>query len=190
MNYDEGIPDSTANDYDGTNSGSTDSTGKISRADYFDGADHIYTDSNPGFGTGPFTLEAWYKGTQDASWKGIAGAAVSGVDGFTMLNHNGEVTSWINTDTDIGPTINSGSWEHCALVRDGSTVYLYHDGSESSFATSSASVTNAQVFWIGGWGHTSYKVIGDIDEVRISNIKRSADWIYASYNTNINGCQE
>ena len=34
--------------------------------------------------------------------------------------------------------------------------------------------------WIGGWYH-NYNFVGDIDEVRISKVARSADWIRLQY---------
>ncbi len=34
--------------------------------------------------------------------------------------------------------------------------------------------------WIGGWYH-NYDFVGDIDEVRISNVVRSADWVRLQY---------
>ena len=34
--------------------------------------------------------------------------------------------------------------------------------------------------WIGGWYH-NYDFIGDIDEVRVSKVKRSADWVKLQY---------
>ena len=34
--------------------------------------------------------------------------------------------------------------------------------------------------WIGGW-YNNYDFVGDIDEVRISKVARSADWIKLQY---------
>jgi len=34
--------------------------------------------------------------------------------------------------------------------------------------------------WIGGW-YGNYDFIGDIDEVRISKVARSADWVKLEY---------
>ena len=34
--------------------------------------------------------------------------------------------------------------------------------------------------WIGGW-YNNYDFVGDIDEVRISKVARSADWMRLQY---------
>ncbi len=41
-------------------------------------------------------------------------------------------------------------------------------------------IKNPARFWIGGW-YNRFSFVGDIDEVRISNVTRSADWIRLQY---------
>jgi len=41
-------------------------------------------------------------------------------------------------------------------------------------------ILNPARMWIGGW-YNNYNFIGDMDEVRISNVARSADWVRLQY---------
>ena len=36
-------------------------------------------------------------------------------------------------------------------------------------------IKNPAKLWIGGW-YNRYDFVGDLDEVRVSNVARSADW--------------
>lgn len=73
------------------------------------------------------------------------------------------------TATFTGGTVNNGVWYHVALVRSGSTVTLYVDG--SSVATSSNSSTLGFASpTIAAFGRGVGEIF--IDEVRISNIAR------------------
>ncbi|MHA2334888.1 MAG: DUF2341 domain-containing protein, partial [Candidatus Hodarchaeales archaeon] len=184
------MKDSTSYSNHGTSQGSiTGTDAHIDGGLVFDGSDdYVNTSSNPNFGTGSFTIMVWYKGGETGNYRGLAGAAITGSTGFALNNHGGYLSSWINDDTDTGTiSISDNNWHHCVLVRNGSNGYLYVDGVlDASFLTSSASVDVAQDFWIGGWGNPIYLIGGTIDEVRISNINRSVDWITTEYNNQYN----
>jgi biopolymer transport protein ExbB len=71
-----------------------------------------------------------------------------------------------------------GQWHHVAVAAGGGKLTLYVDGA----AVSSAPVTLQELggnFTIGSANGTRY-LDGDIDEVEVSKVVRSADWIKAS----------
>lgn len=76
-----------------------------------------------------------------------------------------------------------GEWIHVAhTYRDGeSRIYVngQPDGSNTRQGPPLAIKAPAKL-WLGGWYHR-YDFIGDLDEVRISRVARSADWIRLQY---------
>src|SRR6202012_5194982 len=57
---------------------------------------------------------------------------------------------------------------------------IYIDGKLDAQATPKLNIKSPGRLWIGGWYH-NYDFVGDIDEVRISKVARSADWIRLEY---------
>ena len=75
-------------------------------------------------------------------------------------------------------------WQYLAGVYNGSQIINYLDASAGTpVAYSTAIPDNAGALIIGAYVSTSYTFHGVIDEVRISNIARSASWIKATYNS-------
>jgi len=77
----------------------------------------------------------------------------------------------------------TGSWHHVVGTYDGSNIKLFLDGSQVSSVAESGNMNSANgplVFGNdGAFGGGSWN--GSIDEVRISSIARSADWVSAEY---------
>ncbi len=109
------------------------------------------------------TLESGYdkdltvRGSSDAGW--IAGKNV--------------VTSWA-----------AGGWHHIAIVYNGTVASVYSDGVFKSDATINSVVDNNDALRIGvnNDANDNYWV-GKLDEVRIDDALRSADWIKLCYET-------
>lgn len=73
-------------------------------------------------------------------------------------------------------------WIHAAHTYRHGDSRVYIDGvlDGSSSAGPPLAIKSPARMWIGGWyGH--YAFVGDIDEVRISRVARSADWIRLEY---------
>ena len=83
-----------------------------------------------------------------------------------------------------------GEWIHQAFIRDMSSGYVawYYNGSLNNGATSSDPKAKQPV-WAGtaplylGGGASQYSFPGSIDEVRISTVVRSVEWLKASHDT-------
>jgi Concanavalin A-like lectin/glucanases superfamily len=78
--------------------------------------------------------------------------------------------------------VSAGSWQHVVGTFDGSSLRLYKNGSLVAGPKSASPATSANPGgWIGSFSGTQF-FNGDIDEVRISNTNRGADWIRTEYN--------
>jgi len=184
--FDEGTgtssPDFSGNNATATLSGTTLpswGSGKYGTGVTFDGlTGYVTTGTTYPFGTGSFTVAAWYKSSQSSPFLGIVGAANPGNNtGFALENNNGQLAAWVNGVMSSGSTgINNNQWHHLLFTRNGSSLNFYIDGKlDIATTTSSSSVTTTQTLWIGGWGNTSYLTSGSIDEARIYNRALSSD---------------
>lgn len=76
-----------------------------------------------------------------------------------------------------------GQWHHVVhTYAPGSpnVTSIYVDGKFDNSANVTMKLPNLSQMWIGGWRNT-FRFVGDIDEVRISKVARSADWIRLEY---------
>lgn len=191
--------DSTSNANNGTLQNSpTATTGKIDGGVNLASASSNYITApalGTNFGTN-FTVSGWIKrdGTQQAfgtllsdQFSGYVGHAIFWGDPTSGLNSNRlyggfyDGTAWryagMTSDT------SDLTWVYAVLTYDGSTVKLYIDNgapftsSFSGYTRISGIGTNIGKRWDSG----NY-VNGVIDEVRYSDVTRSANWIATEYN--------
>lgn len=74
--------------------------------------------------------------------------------------------------------LTTGDWHHLALTVGGGQLALYVDGSQTGQAPVQAADI-AGTLTIGGSGDGNSYFTGDMDELEVSDIARSADWIKA-----------
>jgi hypothetical protein len=116
-----------------------------------------------------YMLFAWGNGTNAA----FALERSNGSDGFPNA-----VSSYSYTNN---------AWYYLVGTYDGATLRMYvngtADGTISTNSTiASSSTRHATIGRILGTGGNNYPFNGTIDEVRISNTNRSADWVKTEYN--------
>jgi len=131
------------------------------------------------FGTNNFTVEAWiyipalssiaantYLLAKNQSWALSFPTASSGVLNY-YLSSNG--STWdIQSGASLG-TLTAGTWNHVALVRNGTTFTPYLNGVAGTTTTSSLTLNaNLNNVLIGGAG-SGLGFPGYIDDVRITN---------------------
>ena len=186
--------DSTSNFNNGTptkNPAST--TGKIGNALNFDVGDKSYIDvgnanslnlSSSNYSN--WTISLWVKPANNFQSRKYPVMYTYGDYGasFGLAKKNGKMESWrnYNDPIDSNNSVSTGSWNHVVITRTPTNTTFYLNGiSNSSSSSVSINQSNKGSF-IGGY--TNYKdadLKGVIDEVRVSNVNRSADWIKQSY---------
>ena len=195
--------DSTANGY-GINTFSgvnQNATGQIDGANNFDGFNDYMWRAGDGTSLqikGDVTLEAWVwmDNLPSGDWAAIVELAGAGTDVaaenylYTMSVHSdGEVAlghesgagvdHWIDT----GVILNTSQWYHLTAVRDATALEwtLFVNGAQAgpnhSYTQNATGGSNSDV-WVG-WDFNHFD--GTIDEIRISDTTRSAEWIAAQY---------
>ena len=169
--------------------GTTPVPGVIGAARHFPGQKGIFGgDKIPNFPTGasPHTTEAWFRADQP-NGNVIAWGNEHG-QGKVVMQYSSP--PHINMDCYFsGGNVASKSlmppseWAHVVHTYEKGDARLYVngvlDGVNKSPGTPLAIKSPARL-WIGGW-YNNYSFVGDIDEVRISKVARSADWIKLQY---------
>ncbi len=194
--------DATANNNDGTNSGTTAATGKIGSARNFDGnADYIAINDNYASTTeAEITVSAWIKTSQGGDqiiasfdrneyWRleinGNGGG--NGQVGWDILTSGGQI------DFGSSATVDNDTWRYVTGVYDNGAVEIYIDGILNTNTTQGTTfgTGNTRFGFVGvgseaatfdGNQGPSNNFNGEIDEFRISNVARSANWIQTEFN--------
>ena len=190
------ILDSTSNDNDGTKKGANEpieATAKIYKGQDFDGTDD-YVDCGNDTSldiTDEITMDVWVKmrGTQ-STWAGIVSKG----------QNTGSYCLFVNKDTTkIAFRLNGTSatdlysgdlgtdWNHViATYNKNSGIYnqkLYINGVEIRHRTDTLTISISDLDLLIGNTEVGTRYFnGTIDEVRISNVARSAEWIETEYN--------
>lgn len=194
--------DASPNGKNGTNFGTTAVTGLIGGARNFDG-DNDYialNDSYSSTGNQQVTVSAWIK-TSDSGNQIIASfdrneywrleingsGAGPGEVGWDLLTSAGQL------DFGSNATVNSNTWRHIVGVYNAGTTRIFIDGVQNvSFTQGTSFGTGNTRFGFIGVGSEastfnsnqgpSDNFNGDIDELRISNVARTANWIQTEFN--------
>ena len=204
--------DSTQYNNDGmpniTPASNQNATGKVDGADIFDGTDdRVVISDNNSLDTGAnITVEAWVKGSSQA-YKVFTAHCDSGTNQLSWKFYTAATTK-LRIDISDDGTYNVGhrkrydssidvfdnNWHHVVFTFN-STLTIYIDGNADTSPTkvyddaiTSLHNSTADVL-IGAFlssGTPAQFYNGSIDEVRISNTARSADWIKTSYNNQNN----
>lgn len=142
------------------------------------------------------TVEAWAKFPDFAAYRAVLGKANDGVPRRNYVLFSEVTTGKAIFSVTQGGTfkdlvgtsaLSTSAFSHIVGTYDGSTQRVYVNGTqENSVALSGAVDTStADTLWIGcedyGFGAV-YPLAGYVDEVRVSNVARSAGWIAAQYN--------
>ena len=159
--YNKSKPGSSSIKFDGT-------------GDYLSCADSSDWDFLPASG---YTAEAWYKPITHAGTDFIIGQSVNG-NNYWMLGHEDgaglrfESYSGGSLVLNItGGEITDTDWHHIAVVRDGSDVEIFKDGTSVATGTTSSTATFAGELRIGE-GSAHGAMDGYLDEIRLSNTAR------------------
>ena len=181
--------DSTINRNYGTPQGSMNSgdlvAGKLGKAYDFDGSnDYVSVPDSASFddvtGVGQARLISYWINTADT------GSTVLD-KGSSHFFHSTTFSNINSTASTVGPsnatttTVTNSTWHYIAQQYDGTTNYMYaNTGAAESSQSQTADADDNDSVTIGA-GSSTYPA-GKIDELRISNSARSANWIQTEYN--------
>lgn len=188
--------DSTTNNHDGTSNGSMTSSdqvlGMIDGSLDFDGSnDYLDIGSAQSWPTSGITLQGWVKAETAHSGFPISleltsgsgkGATLQVLSGQTFRFGLGNGSSW--TELETNKTYDVGVFYHFVATWDGTTKKIFIDGvQDGNTQNMSGSISyNTGTSFIGiGW-LTGGLFNGILDEIRVSKIARSSDWIVTEFN--------
>ena len=197
----QAILDSTSYANDGTKKGDNEPQevdGRIGKAQSYDGMDdYVDVGDDASLQIGgegeSFTLTAWTQRAASGTEHIVISQGTDALNQGLHLRHRSDNTMrfgfWTN-DLDT-PTAypDVGEWHHWVATYDGATNArkIYRDGVSVAADTSSADYIGPANTEIGKrtWNAQHYN--GLIEEVRISNVARSAAWIKATYHSGNDG---
>lgn len=167
--------------------------GKVGGALDFDGVnDYVSLGNDPSLYPSEITLEAWVKSDVFGSWDGIVTNKKGPADGINLLIGNtqqiaslvGDGTSYTYVRTNWSPPPKTGEWYYIVATHDGTLARLYVDGELEATSTRALAYDPSKPLTLIGEFYSTASDLrfdGLIDEVRISNVARSADWILTNY---------
>jgi hypothetical protein len=135
------------------------SASKHGASAYFDGSGDylsIPDDSSLEFGSGDFTVEFWYKGSDTDQYVTLTtkGSVINGAstgNWVIIMNQyvTGDISVYVADYSLSSPILNTGAvgvsndnWHHIAFVRNGTSFNLYVDGVSKAVTTSSLTFGN------------------------------------------------
>lgn len=84
------------------------------------------------------------------------------------------------SDVEAPGRLPMGEWIHVVHNWDGAERRIYINGEVAGTSKSPLNIKTPARLWLGGW-YNNYDFVGDLDEVRISRVDRSADWVRLEY---------
>lgn len=173
----------------------TEAAGKIHKSQDFDGSNDSCDSNVSAVGSGRFLLNAtgvmscWMKAQGTAPtisnaysadtiigqasagrFVAISRGIIGGLDRIWMYN-------WDGNEDRVPIAYTTNTWHHIVWRHVGGTLYAYKDGVFIASTASGNTTSNNDDLWVGAASTSAQLFEGEIDEVRLSNVDRSADWI-------------
>ncbi|MCY2969027.1 MAG: DUF2341 domain-containing protein [Planctomycetota bacterium] len=169
--------------------GTTEVRGMVGSARHFPGGRGVFCgDKITGFPTGssPNTTTAWIR-SEEANAR-VLGWGNEAPQGKVILNfrsppHIRMECYFSGADVASRTPVRKSEWIHVVHTYEKGESLLYVNGvldGASKTASAPLAIKSPARMWIGGW-YDVYDFSGDVDEVRIANVVRSADWARLEY---------
>jgi prepilin-type N-terminal cleavage/methylation domain-containing protein len=158
--------------------------GKIGKAQNFDNSDKINTSSIlHNIGTGNFTYQAWVNPSTLSGPSTYRSIMSNGNKSPVLYTREASLRAYFTSDLSSDATLSENLWQHVVFNRSGTDILNFYKNGilTSSSLTSSSSLGNSGIMTIAQNGDSSQNWSGLIDEVRLSDIARSANWIKFEY---------
>jgi len=173
-----------------TNNGTTVGTGMIGEGRHFVVGQGVDCGQNitafPSGGASHSTT-FWYR-SDSATWATLlrwgqtmtSGQVeiVLGAPPATTLSMNGY---WSGATMTGATRVPQGQWTHVAYTYNNTAGKLYVNGTLDATAAGALSLPNPAVMQLGAGSGSGYTFAGDMDEVRVSSVARSANWVKLEY---------
>ncbi len=194
------ISDSTSNSYTGTKIAANEpqqDTGMVGPSQNFDGENDLIQFADPVIPTGPKTISGWLN-RHSTGWCGVVFASSTGIssqdagtswsfigenDTIQFVLGNGAETSHFMKIWITHPGVNS--WHYYTMTYDGTSLRIYIDGELVGTTTTQIGTEASPTYALrmGETNHASYNYYlnGGVDELCVSNVVRSENWIQLSY---------
>jgi hypothetical protein len=161
--------------------GTTATKGMIGQARHFAGKGGVFCGdkiANYPSGAGSHSTEAWFRIERPNAT--IIGWGNEGGNRGSKVRMQFRSPPHIHVDSDFsdvagGSTLPTAEWIHVMHTYSSGDGKIYINGQLDGSATPMLNIKSPARLWIGGW-YNNYDFIGDIDEVRISKVARSANW--------------
>ncbi len=172
--------------------------GEIGGAESLNGTSQYLTFGNSTINpnTTSFTVEGWINNSgswnkagiisQNADgnnlWQIVSGKLSGAANDFALVVFKGGS----NYTVESPATLVTGTWYHVVATWNGTTPAIYINGAlpaqtaDNSSSWSKGTADNK--LWIGSKSDKTSYAAGTLDEIRLSNIARSATWITTEYN--------
>ena len=169
--------------------GTTATTGTIGPARHFAGNQGIFGGDkilNYPVGASPHSSEMWLR-AEKSNGRALAWGNEHGqgkvVMHFQSPPHVKMECYFSGADVSTAGRLPMNEWIHVVHTYQQGDSRIYVNGELSGVSAkpnAPLAIKSPARLWIGGWYH-NYDFIGDIDEVRISKVVRSADWVKLQY---------
>lgn len=193
----ENSSNSASSVYNGTATSATNATGFIAGGKGFTGGSSYvdYGNINEINNASLFSVDMWVKssdtGDGDLMTKGAHTTGVPLLFWRDDVTSSGTIDSYaalLNNDRiDGGNGLCNNDWQHVSFTYGNSQLRLYVNGVEDSFASPASApgntASNTSPVRIGADNSGGTGFLGLMDEIRISSVKRSSNWIWACYMT-------
>ncbi|HWE97937.1 MAG TPA: DUF2341 domain-containing protein [Tepidisphaeraceae bacterium] len=130
-------------------------------------------------GDAPHSSEAWFRARRPNTT--ILGWGNEGGGRGSKVRMQLRSPPHVHIDSDFSDVngegmLPMGKWIHVVHTYGDGEGKVYINGKLDGAEKPKLAIKSPSRLWIGGW-YDNYDFVGDIDEVRISNVARSADWV-------------
>jgi len=167
-----------------TDEGTTRTDGMIGEGRHLAGGQGIFAGdaiTNYPSGTGPMTTEAWFRPARPNTTVMAWGKEQR--PGKVMMQIASPPRVAIRcyfADVEGHSPIALGEWRHVVHTYQSKDSRVYVDGRLDGASRPLLDLPRTSALWLGGW-YGNYDFVGDLDEVRLSRVVRSPDWIRLQY---------
>ena len=132
-------------------------------------------------GMGPMSTSAWFRAERVNGT--VVGWGKEKRPAKVMMNFLSPPRVAIQcyfADVQAERALATGEWYQVVHTYSPKDSRVYINGVLEGSSTPELDIPETSALWIGGW-YGNYNFVGDVDEVRIASVARSADWVRLEY---------